>query len=200
MGWAISWLAVKGKSAEGLVQELGLAPTGKTADYGESMFTGRRLPGDWFLLVINRCDHDHVRPKSLAVLSRGCEIVACSLEEHVMVCSAESWRDGAQVWRIEHDAQQGIDHIGTSGLLPDGYAAIEREFAAQQEQAGGRQADTDYFFEIPLQAAKAIVGFKHDEAGIDDEGFEVFKRASPSSAADTNHGKHHGKRPWWKVW
>jgi hypothetical protein len=33
MGFAISWLAVKGKSRERLIQELGLTPAGETADY-----------------------------------------------------------------------------------------------------------------------------------------------------------------------
>lgn len=195
MGWAISWLAVKEKSREALIHELGLTPTGETADYGESMFTGRLLPSEWFLLVINQCEHKFVSSKSLAVLSKNCEIVACSIEEHVMVCTSELWRDGAQVWRIEHDAQQSIDHISTSGLLPDGYSVIEREFSEQQEQAGGKKADTDYFFEIPLQAAKALVDFKHDEAELEDESFEVFKSGAPSFAAETNQVK----RPWWKV-
>lgn len=198
MGFAISWLAVKGKSPEVLVHELGLAPTGEMADYGDSMFTGRTLPNGWFLLVMNHCDHKFVMPKSLGSLSVGCEVVACSIEEHVMVCTSALWRNGTQVWRIEHDAQKSIDHISTSGLLPDGYAEIEREFAAQQELAGGKKADTDYFFEIPLQMACAIVGFKHDEAGLDEESFEVFKDAA--SPPRPGQGSSLDRKPWWKLW
>jgi len=198
MGFAISWLAVKGKTPEAVIQELGLTPTGEMAEYGESLFTGRALPSGWFLLVINQCEHKFVKPNSLASLSSNCEAIACSIEEHVMVCTSELWRNGAQVWRIEHDAQQSIDHISTSGLLPDDYPTIEREFAEQQKQAGGKKADTDYFFDIPLQTAKSIVGFKHDEAELEDESFEVFKgnEASPHTDPISNQGK----RPWWKLW
>jgi len=57
MGYAISWLAVKGKSEEVLIAELGLAPTGEMAEYGDSMFTGRKLPSGWLLLVINESEH-----------------------------------------------------------------------------------------------------------------------------------------------
>lgn len=198
MGFAISWLAVKGKSPEVLVHELGLAPTGDTADYGEAMFTGRTLPSGWFLLVMNQCDHKFVMPKSLGPLSAGCEIVACSIEEHVMVCTSSLWRNGAVVWHIEHDAQKSIDHISTFGQLPDGYTEIEREFAEQQKLAGGKEADTDYFSEIPLQTANAIVGFKHDEAGLDDKDFEVFKSEASSPRADQSSS--HGRKPWWKLW
>lgn len=198
MGYAISWLAVKGKTPDTLIHELGLTPTGEMAEYGESMFTGRTLPSGWFLLVINQCEHKFVKSKSLGSLSSDCEIIACSIEEHVMVCTSELWRNGAQVWRIEHDAQQSIDHINTSGLLPDVYSAIEREFAEQQEQAGGKKADTDYFFDIPLQTAKSIVGFKHDEAGLEDESFEVFKGDATLPRADPISNQ--GKEAWWKLW
>ena len=83
MGFAISWLAVKGKTPEALIQELGLTPTGEMAEYGESLFTGCTLPSGWFLLVINQCEHKLVKPKSLTLLSSNCETIACSIEEHV---------------------------------------------------------------------------------------------------------------------
>lgn len=184
MGYAISWLAVNGKAPEALLHELGLAPTGEIEEYGKSRFTGRTLSTGWFLLVMNRCDSKFITPESLRSISSACEAIACSIEEHVMFCSSELWRDGVQIWRIEHDAQQSIDHISASGLLPDDYAAIEREAAEQQKQAGGKKADTDYFFEIPLQTAKRFVGFKHDEVCLEDESFEVFE----------------GDAPWWKPW
>jgi hypothetical protein len=198
MGFAISWLAVIGKSPEAITQELGLKPTGEMGEYGESFFSGRTLSSGWFLLFINQWEHNFIRPKSLASISSNCEVVACSIEEHVMVCTSELWRNGAQIWRLEHDAQKSKEYISKSGVLPTGYSAIEREFSEQQKHAGGETADTDYFFEIPLQTAKSIVGFKHDETGAENDGFVVFKSATlsppvgPSAARD--------KRPWWKLW
>ena len=198
MGYAISWLAMKGTSPETIAQELELAPTGKIAEYGESLFTARNLSSGWFLLVINKCEHDFIKPKSLTSLSSNSEVIACSIEEHVMVCTSELWRSGAQVWRIEHDAQKSIDHISKSGTLPDAYVEIEKDFAEQQERAGGKKADTDYFFEIPLKTAKSIVGFKHDESGSDDDGFEVFQ--SPLRSAAAIRTVDRGNRPRWQLW
>jgi hypothetical protein len=198
VGNAISWLAVRGKSPEAVIQELELTPTGETAQYGEFLFTGRALSNGWFVLVINHCEHDFVKQKSLASLSKNCEVIACSIEEHVMFCSSELWTNGEQIWRIEHDAQKSIDHINSFGALPEGYLAIEREFSEEQKKAGGREAEVDYFFEIPLQTAKSIVGFKHDEPSSEDDDFEVFDGTIGSSFASQKSAQ--SKRPWWKLW
>ncbi len=198
MGYAISWLAIKDTASEALLQNLGLSPSGETTEYGESLFTGRTLPNGWFILVINRCEHKFVKPKALASLSRLGDVIACSIEEHVMWSVAELWRNGTQVWRIEHDAQKSISHISTSGLLPGGYPAIDRRFAEKQKESGGEKSDTDYFFEIPLQMAKSIVGFKHDEAGLEDGGFIVFKVNTSSTFADRIADQR--TKQWWKLW
>jgi hypothetical protein len=198
MGYAVSWLAVKDTVSEQLLQDLGLMPTGERADYGDALFTGRALSTGWFILFINECEHQFVQPKTLASISNIGDVIACSIEEHVMWSTAELWRDGAQVWRVEHDAQKNICHISTSGLLPDGYSAMETELTDKQKEAGGEDSDTDYFFEIPLLTAKTIVGFKHDESGPEDADFMVFKNTFPKTAAVATTDRE--KKPWWKPW
>jgi hypothetical protein len=166
---------------------LGLSPTGEKAEYADAMYTAHTLPSDWFLLVMNKAEHPLIAPESLLSLSGGCEVIACSVEEHVMVCTAEAWKNGSQLWRIEHNAQESIDHISSSGALPTGYANIKDTLSRKQEQAGGKNADTDDFFDIPLRTAKSIVGFKHDEdSGLEGASFEVYQ---------SNKSK-----PWWKFW
>ena len=189
MGFAISWLAVRGKDPATIVAALGLTATGTKAEYAEDMYTGRLLPTNWFLLVINQCDHKFVTPKILSTLSGSSEVLACSVEEHVMVSTAELWRDGAQIWRIEHNAQDSIDHLQASGALPQNFEGISSALTEQQVKAGGSEADVDYYFDIPLQTAKSIVGFKHDEAsGLEDSSFDVFHLSSNAPKA------------WWKLW
>lgn len=198
MGFAISWLAVKGKTPEALTGELGLTPTGEMTEYGESLFTGRMLPNGWFLLVIDECEHEFVKSNSLGSLSKECEVIASSIEEHVMFCSSELWQDGTQVWRIEHDAQKSIDHVAASGNLPSDYTSIARQHSEEQRRAGGNEADVDYFFEMPLHIAKNIVGFKHDEVELEDESFEVFAFTAIPSRRELT--EKHRKKPWWKLW
>ena len=198
MGYAISWLAVKGKSPEVLKKELGLSPTGEMTEFGDSLYTGRLLPNGWFLLVINKCDHKFIKANSLALLSSDCEVIASSIEEHVMFSSSEMWKSGIQVWRIEHDAQKSIEHVAASGNLPAEYSTIKHEHAEEQKQSGGKDADVDCYFEIPLHIANNIVGFKHDESDLEDESFEIFQVIS--SKTHGNSADEHGKAPWWKFW
>jgi len=194
MGYAISWLAVRESISGPLLEELGLSATGEMDQQYESLYTGRALPTGWFILLIDKCQHKFVQPSALEALSKLGDVIACSIEEHVMWSSAELWSNGAPVWSIEHDAQIGMSHIAASGTLPDVYSAIEGRFVAQQEESGGDESDVDYIFEIPLQVAKTIAGFKHDDAPTDEGQFVVFTEKTSSSPADSAASKK--KRPW----
>jgi hypothetical protein len=211
MGYSISWLAVRNKTVDVLLGELSLKPTGEMSDYPRAPISGRSLPGGWFMLVFDDIEHPLVSARSLTVISKSCDAIVCMIEEHVMVSTSERWQNGEQIWHIEHDAQTSIDHIKASGNLPDDYPTIMHEYAAQQEGAGGANADTDYFFEIPLQVAKNIVGFKHDESIFEDEGFQEFhatKTAVKSNpiqiqhpaAPDSPRTNIIKSKPWWKLW
>ena len=195
MGYAISWLAVKDVDSERLLKNLELNLTGENAVFGKATFTGRAMPRGWFVLVMNKYDHKFLaKREALASLSHLSDVIACSIEEHVMCSRAELWRDGAQVWHAEHDAQQGMCHISAMGSMPDKYAAIAEEFSEKQKQSGGENSDTDYFFEIPLQTAKSIVGFKHDEIEQEFGHFQIFRGGSASSFANQE------AKPRWKFW
>lgn len=191
MGYAISWLAVKQEVAMRLLEAFGLQPTGETAEYGERLFTGRTLSTGWFLLFINQANHDYVSAQTLESLTELGDVVMCSVEEHVMVSNAEGWRDGTEMWRLAHDAERGLGHLLVEGTPPKAYKEIEARLRAQLEEDGGEDADveTDYLFDIPVETAQSVVGFKHHAPGGEDTCFTVYARGS----AD-------GKKPWWKVW
>jgi hypothetical protein len=198
MGFSISWIAAKGEEPERIVQGLGLKPTGELAAYYEAGVSGCKLPSGWFIVVINEFGHPYMNSQSLASLSIDNHIVACAIEEHVMFSSSEEWRNGRQLWRVEHDAQRSVEHIRASGQLPEDYAAIVQASAEEQAGAGGQNADVDYFFEIPLKTAKTLVGFKHDEVGLAGDRFDVLE-ADPAAPQTVASRQRTGK-PWWKIW
>ena len=109
-----------------------------------------------------------------------------------MVSSAAYWAGGNQVWRVEHIGEEGPMHLQTSGALPPGFAAMAAVHKEAQAKAGGEKADVDHYFDIPLNAAKAITGFKHDEdiADVDYQRFEVLRQVSSPTVS----------QPWWKFW
>jgi hypothetical protein len=194
MGYSIAWVAVKGLSDAVAAERLGLLPTDEFCDYAKQDLAGLPMPNGWLLLVARGCDHWILDATVLTALSTDCELVACSVEEHVMFSSSESWANGKRIWRVVHDAQESIDHLSSVGELPADFAATRALYAREQEAEGGKEADVDCYFEIPLVLAKDRVGFKHDEgpSADPDAAFRVYKEASSSRTGS--------KRPWWRFW
>ncbi|MBK7900717.1 MAG: hypothetical protein KA603_01160 [Azonexus sp.] len=185
MGFSISWLACRGPSFEVVATRLGFTPSGKQAAFLRAPLAGRTLPGGWHLLVAKRCDALLVKAGALASLSTDCTVVACSIEEHVMFSSAEAWQHGKRLWRIEHAAEEGDDHLAVEGTPPD----ILAQRIADARACQSEDSEVGWFFEIPLDCAKNLVGFKHDEVRpeMEDEGFIVLQSMR-------------GEKVWWRFW
>jgi hypothetical protein len=142
----------------------------------DSDINGAELPGGWYMVVSNR-DHLHLTSdKVLARLSTIGEVISCFVEEHVMFSSAARWQSGRRVWSVEHDAQRGIEHLATAGDLPPKFASIRDELRSKQEAAGGKKADVDYIFDVPVALVHDLTGWRHDHVipGLAKDVFEVL--------------------------
>lgn len=174
MGYAISWIAFKDKSAAQVQERLSLAPTGRLKEMPEGMFSAASF-GSWYLVFIGRHAHEFVRESMLEKLSADCEVVAAIVEEHVMFSSAECWISGKRVWSATHDAQSGTDHLAETGSLPASFQAIKaRLFAEQSKEKADDPMRVDHIFDAPLELAESLTGFKHDKAN--ESKFEVLKK------------------------
>ena len=180
MGYSLSWLAVRGKDAATVRNALGLRDTGEREEIPDSPLLGADLPGGWYLVFANRCDFADSAP--LAKLSSAADVVTCSVEEHVMYSSAASWNNGRQVWSVIHDAQQGAGHLDAVGELPPGFGPIRDRLWEEQAARG----DADYLFDIPVELAKALIGFRHDQ---DTPGTPPAPFTRLASA-----------KKWWQIW
>lgn len=172
MGYSISWLAFKDKSAPETAELLGLSPSGKFDEVPERMFSGVGLDSGWYVVVINEYGHKFVRERSLQRVSAAADIVAAAIEEHVMFSSAQAWKNGNLIWKVAHASESGGRHLEEQGSLPEQYGFVkERLLAAQQREDEGAH-EVDYVFDVPLELCEAIVGFKHDR--ILDRRFEIL--------------------------
>jgi hypothetical protein len=193
MGFSISWVAFSGLTADVGLGRLGLRRVGTKADYAAEGFTGSGLGNGWFLVVAGRdCESPIISPSVLASLSAGADVVACSIEEHVMFTAAEFWKGGAKVWRIAHDAQVSARHLEATGDLPQGYQEVLAQETARQDAEDPNSREVDFFSDIPLQVARSLTSFKHDDVtpGLDDGAFEVFEWIQAPSP----------KKQWWHFW
>ena len=185
MGYSISWVHCRGLILETAAARLSLTVTDRFDEYARAGISAQSLDDCSLLLVANRCNHRIAKAPALASLSADCELVACSIEEHVMYASSELWRNGRQIWRIEHCAEEGPDHLSTEVDLPDCLEPLliecKRNLSDDQE--------TGWFFDIPLDCAKELTGFKHDEdcPGIDYDAFRILESIGT-------------ERQWWQFW
>jgi len=180
MGYAISWIAFEGKTATEVADLLSLSPSGKFDEVPRDMFSGARLDSGWYVVVIDKYAHKFVRARTLERVSTATGVIAATVEEHVMFSSAEAWKSGRLIWKITHEGENGPRNLKERGSLPAEYSPIKtRLLAAQQEEDAGTR-EVDYFFDMPLDLAEAITGYKHDKALA--ARFEILKRGTSTVA------------------
>lgn len=174
MGFNASWLAVRGMTPEKVLATLRLERSGEVEEVPESHVTGILLPGGWFLVYANHFDFADRAP--LFELSGGAEVVTCAVEEHVTVSAASGWKDGLEVWAVVHDSREGLGHLKAAGQLPPEFRAIRERLTGEQAEAGGDDSDVDYVFDVPVELAFALTGFRHDQY-VEGARFERLKSA-----------------------
>lgn len=178
MGYSITWCAVREVAAEQLLSHIRATATGEIEEVPESPLSMAKLRTGWRLLWSNQCACPVLTKELVAFASRGHELLLCHVEEHVMASSAELWSDGSRQWWISHESEDGPKGLHTEGRLPKCFAAIRDEMERARRAAGGDEADVDHVFAIPLEVARALVGFKHDEScdAVVGDGFAVLAR------------------------
>ncbi|WP_293675988.1 hypothetical protein [uncultured Phenylobacterium sp.] len=142
-----------------------------------------QLPGGWVLAWTE--DFDALRKGRFAPLLKFGPAVGCAVDEHVMVQEARGYRDGAEVWRITHDPNEdeGVYSLDVAGEPPANFAALRSAAIKAQDAEGGEDAQVDLISDVPLDVARSICGFKHDEAPPEGTTFMGLRRARKPGAA-----------------
>lgn len=162
MGVSGSWIAFQSLSKEEALARTSLRDTGRPGTSPEAPVSGAELPNGWYLIFF---DHESLAGQRLEPLSSGCRIIACDFEEHAMVSSAASYENGRRQWEISH-CTDPYD-LRVEGTPPPEFAAVRDRLSEEQDDAGGQDADVDFFFDIPLQTAQAICGYSYEVAEFD---------------------------------
>lgn len=182
MGFSLSWLAVKNVPESTLLSSIAATKTGRSSEFPEQPLSYLDRGNDWRLILADHMDIIHERNEWLSRLSRDTELVSVFVEEHVMYSAATYWKDGKQIWFIEHNNERGgLDDIKASGQLPSCYQQILNDL--QQKLKNDRECD--FLFDVPTEVAKEITGYKHDDAG--EPGDIFWELESPERS-----------KPWWK--
>ena len=155
----IGFLAVKGTARAQVLEALGEIE----GDVPATLWSGSAVgvsPDGWVIVV--KPDPEFPTSAQLAAASAQAEAVGYSACTVVMWTSACGYKDGCEVWRVEHDGQQG-DHLEASGDLPPSYEAALETF--RQKKADGAD-NVDYVFDVTENILTPICGF-HPEIDFD---------------------------------
>lgn len=178
MGISNSWFAVRGVPIDEALAELGLE---RNREIGDD-WPGRELaitplPDDWIMVLHPRIDGAF--GNEFVALSKKGPAVACSIEEHVMCQEARGYRDGAEVWRVVHDPNRGesLFHLEVSGAPPPQLDEIRARLETEQKAEGGEDANVDFISDVPLELAKSVCGFKHDDEWPEGFYFTTLRRS-----------------------
>ena len=182
MGFRLSWVAIHGKSRDEIHRVLAITATGTYEEFPESPCTGALLSDGWYLVVKNceffkDCgffDND----EQLSKLSDKCVVIMSFVHEGIMVSYAAEWRNGKRIWSTLHNSQKALDHFEARGELPSTYNSIRQQLETKQAEHG---RGVDYIFDIPVEIAKSITGYRHDAivTTVDERGFEVLRIDEP---------------------
>lgn len=79
-----------------------------------------------------------------------------------MYSAAHQALDGVNVWSVWHDGQVDLYNVGVSGRAPKVLSEISTSAHAEQDANGGKDSEVDYSFDIPVEIAFRLTGYRHD--------------------------------------
>lgn len=178
LGFNMSWILVDGIDQDALYDALDLAPTGETPDrydLGTSRvpLAGATLKSGWCAVFANGALVMDVTtgtdPPRLTRLPAKSRSIMCVVLEGPMISYASLWQGGRYIWEIRHNRSYGARHLEASGDLPPEFAGF-RDIAMDKQRSQGKAAagTIDHVFDVPLDTAVTITGYRHDRWMKDD--------------------------------
>ncbi|HOY79264.1 MAG TPA: hypothetical protein PLN33_15720 [Hyphomonadaceae bacterium] len=163
MSMSLVWFAARGISADDFLERAGFSDTGDPDEYFDEEHSGGALGDGWYVIVSS--DVGLLDPAKVGGWSAGGRVVAVALDEESLNSMAIEWVDGKLVWSAAYDGSEGGDQLAVEGTLPAVFAELSHEASALQAEGGS----AEHVFDIPLDLAADVTGFRHDEIGFDDD-------------------------------
>jgi hypothetical protein len=211
VGFNMSWIFVDAIELDELYVALDVKSTGEAADpydlgTGRVPLTGLRPKAGWcaifgqysFVLDIT-IGTDPPRLSRLPAKSRA---VSCVVLEHTNISYASLWQGGREIWQARHQPSKGQpEHLDFSGDLPPSFigiweAALQKQRADDAMRKPGEWG-VDYVFDVPVNAAAEITGFRHDRGRGKEE---AYRELTTLELINGNALKRLSTPPrWWQI-
>lgn len=182
MGFSCSWIAVRTDDKATLLDYLGMVETGELVAPGceQSWMSVHQAGNGWTILFCE--DFGWADAGQIQKLSRFGTAVGVQFEDKVaMEATIYVAEKGKRVWRVSHNAEHN-EPLNVRGTPPAEFAAVRRKFEQKQAADDG----VNWLFEIPLELARTISGYRVDESAID---FVALDSIAASNAANAHRRK-----------
>lgn len=145
-----------------MLDRLRFRDRGEVDEANEAPFSIAELPNHWTVVWSN--DFSYGAPENVHRLAGAMTVVSCQVEEHAMYSAAHCVTKGAHAWSVWHDGGQlGPYDLHVTGDPPPALDAIKRRLFAEQDARGGEAADVDFGFDMPIELALDVTGYRHDQ-------------------------------------
>ncbi|MBW8910456.1 MAG: hypothetical protein JF564_00815 [Sphingomonas sp.] len=168
MGLSSSWMGFQNVSKDQLLEQLGLTETGEEGYFEEvaKPYAYAELPGGWLILFVD--DFDWADPQRVVELSEHGLVIGCQFNDKSMMGSVVSAAEkGGALWQVSHRPDyepHSAYHLDVKGDPPPALTALRDRHVRDQDEEGGEDAGVDHIFEVPLELAKQVCGFRYDES------------------------------------
>lgn len=176
-----SWLAVKGKSPEAVRSELHLRASSIPSNPAKYPLVGGSSEAGWYLIVAGGRDHRLIAEPVIRLLSAGCEVLTCTVDEQNIYSAAAGWRYGARVWSVTYEGEEAATDVVADGELPPAFPAIRTRFTVEAQAEDACDALVDPMFEIAVETVRSVIGYKYGEASPEFDGRFVILEATDRS-------------------
>ena len=206
MGFNMSWIFVDQIDLNELYAALDVKSTGEAADpydLGTKRvpLAGLRPKDGWcaifghysFVLDITI----GTDPPRLARLPAKSRAVSCVVLEHANISHASLWQDGRHIWQVHHQpSREQPEHLEFWGDLPPAFMGIWDAALQKRRKIGG----ADYVFDVPLDAAAEVTGFRHDRSFGKERKEEAYREVTTLEPINGNALRRLNHPPkWWQT-
>ncbi|RAZ82633.1 hypothetical protein DPM33_34510 [Mesorhizobium hawassense] len=171
MGFSISWFGLRGYGIKEAAALFGREVGGSSEDF-DAPVNAYRSDKNWAIIILGYCSFPNPPDSYLSAFSQGREMVVVHIEEHTMFARAELWSAGKNIWRVWHAGDKDVRDLHTTGDLPASFQSLRQQAFSKQD----KESDVDYAFDIPLDLAAELTGFRHDEGAPDRVFFELVEK------------------------
>ncbi len=160
MGLNLCWIGVQGGRKATVLKQLGFEEVGETGDPLNVDYACAETPSGWLIFVA--ADRFFQIDEPMSEVSSSALTLGCEMYETASVSKVRAVQAGRQLWAVVHDPAETPDDVSVEGDPPPQFEEMRRRLQASQMEPGGESCD--YLFDLPLELAASLCGYRPDQS------------------------------------